>query len=536
MAGAGDADKPGPGVAVGGGCVRAGWHGRCNADRLNGRWMGWRWHGRGEGRNNGGDDWMALWQGYTFSLVVHSVNQLHPCPDPRQRLPSFCCHSNSPSLCFALACFGPSGALADHVAAAKQGGRRSSGYLCMVPDEAMAVRAQTFNTSFVVWRHLVLETSLLDYVREVNDDGESQKRLVLEQSFSMCPVSGAIQCVPSCLQQGAMTQWGDIRSSIRSHRSAHCLCLHGSLHTYATIRSPHRHRQQADQGVVLWNATGEIKSYALLEGHKGAVLDVHWSRDAGTLFSASADATLASWDTETGQRTRRHIGHEGVINAMDISKHGKETLVSACDDGHIGIWDARQRDIVDFMETSFPVTAIAFAENGIELFSGGIDNDIKVWDMRKKQVTYVMKGHQDTITSLEISPDTRTLLSNSHDSTVRTWNIQPFEGGTNRLIKSYDGAPTGMEKNLLKASWDAKGERIAAGSGDRSTVVWDVRSGKLLHKLPGHRGAVNDVRFSPGEEPTSKLLRRVDYGCLLTHGPVLSASSDRTLLLGELKK
>ena len=58
---------------------------------------------------------------------------------------------------------------------------------------------------------------------------------------------------------------------------------------------------------------------------------------------------------------------------------------------------------------------------------------------------------------------------------------------------TFDGAPVGLEKNLIRASWDPKGEKIAAGSGDRSVVVWDSKSGKLLYKLPGHKGTVNDV-------------------------------------------
>lgn len=75
----------------------------------------------------------------------------------------------------------------------------------------------------------------------------------------------------------------------------------------------------------------------MMTGHKGAVLDLHWSRDARTLFSASADMMLASWDTETGQRIRRHPGHEELINCMDVSKRGEEVLVSASDDGYIGV-------------------------------------------------------------------------------------------------------------------------------------------------------------------------------------------------------
>jgi Prp8 binding protein len=136
------------------------------------------------------------------------------------------------------------------------------------------------------------------------------------------------------------------------------------------------------------------------------------------------------------------------------------------------------------------------------MFSGGIDNDIKVWDLRKKAVTYTMPGHADTITSLSLCPDSHYLLSNSMDSTVRTWDVRPF-APTDRHVKTYDGAPAGMESNLLKASWDPKGEKIAVGSGDRTVVVWEASTGKLMYKLPGHKGTVNDVRFSPGSEPIS---------------------------------
>jgi len=55
------------------------------------------------------------------------------------------------------------------------------------------------------------------------------------------------------------------------------------------------------------------------------------------IFSASADMMLASWDLETGQRIRRHVGHEEVINCMDVNKRGEELLVSGSDDGYIGV-------------------------------------------------------------------------------------------------------------------------------------------------------------------------------------------------------
>jgi len=273
-----------------------------------------------------------------------------------------------------------------------------------------------------------------------------------------------------------------------------------------------------DRSIMLWRTYGQCENYGILTGHKGAVLDLHWSRDSRVIFSASADMTVASWDLETGLRIRKHIGHEEVINCLDVSRRGEEMLATGSDDGYIGLWDPRQKHAIDVIETEFPITAIALAEAGNELYTGGIDNDIKVWDMRKKTVVYSMTGHTDTVTSLQVSPDTQSLVSNSHDGTVRTWDIRPF-APTDRHTRTYDGAPAGIERNLIRASWDPKGERIAAGSGDRTVVVWDVRTGKMLYKLPGHKGTVNDVRFSPGDEPI-----------------ILSGSTDRSLMLGELGK
>ncbi|KAI9797211.1 MAG: hypothetical protein M1833_005620 [Piccolia ochrophora] len=273
-----------------------------------------------------------------------------------------------------------------------------------------------------------------------------------------------------------------------------------------------------DRSIMLWRTYGACDNYGVLTGHKGAVLDLHWSRDSRVIFSASADMMLASWDLESGTRIRRHPGHEEVINCLDVSRRGEELLVSGSDDGSIGIWDPRQKDAIDYIETDFPITAVALSEAGNELYSGGIDNDIKVWDLRKKAVAYSMIGHADTVTSLEISPDSQTLLSNSADSTAKTWDIRPF-APTDRNVMTYDGATAGMEQNSIRASWDPKGGRIIAGSGDRTVVIWDTKTGKLLYKLPGHKGTVNDARFSPGPDPI-----------------VVSGSSDRTLMLGELGK
>ena len=73
-----------------------------------------------------------------------------------------------------------------------------------------------------------------------------------------------------------------------------------------------------------------------------------------------------------------------------------------------------------------------------------------------------------------------------------------------------------FEKQLLRCHWSSDGSQVTAGSGDRNVYVWDAASRKLMYKLPGHTGSVNEVVFHP-KEPI-----------------IASASSDRTIFLGEL--
>ncbi|KAK9452613.1 WD40-repeat-containing domain protein [Dipodascopsis uninucleata] len=274
-----------------------------------------------------------------------------------------------------------------------------------------------------------------------------------------------------------------------------------------------------DRTIALWNVYGNNENFGVIRGHKGAVLDLAFSRDSRAIFSCSTDQTLGVWDVESGIRVRKHVGHDDIVNSIDHVRRGPELIVSGSDDGTVGLWDPRVKAAVDYMETDFPILAVAFGEAGSQIFSAGIDQEIKVWDVRQRNVLYTLPGHYEAVTSLNISDDTQFLVSHSMDNTVRTWDIRPF-APESRLLRTYEGAiASPMEQNLLRASFNPDGSKIIAGSADRTVVIWDVSSRKILYKLPGHTGSVNDVQFSPFETNV-----------------IVSASTDRTLMLGEIEK
>jgi Prp8 binding protein len=271
-----------------------------------------------------------------------------------------------------------------------------------------------------------------------------------------------------------------------------------------------------DKTVCLWRVHGECENYAVLKGHTSAVLEVHWSSGEDYLFSASADKTMQVWDPNVGERIKKCKGHNSFVNSCNPVRRGPQKVVTGSDDCTIKLWDVRMKGCQDTLQAGFPVTSVVFSEHGDQIFSGGIDNDIKVWDTRKNQVVMTLEGHTDSITGMKLSPDGNFLLSNAMDQTVRIWDIRPY-CSTPRNTKIFQGAMHNFEKTLLKCSWSPDGTKVSAGSADRFVYVWDVASKRILYKLPGHRVTVNETDFHPDE-------------------PIIgSASSDFTIFLGEIK-
>src|SRR5689334_21779155 len=97
----------------------------------------------------------------------------------------------------------------------------------------------------------------------------------------------------------------------------------------------------------------------MLQGHKNAVLELHWFEDGTYLISASADKTVAYWDTQTGQRIRKFTEHTQVVGSCCPSlEKDSHLLLSGSDDKTARVWDSRAKRSVRNLSHEFQVTAV----------------------------------------------------------------------------------------------------------------------------------------------------------------------------------
>lgn len=270
-----------------------------------------------------------------------------------------------------------------------------------------------------------------------------------------------------------------------------------------------------DRTILLWDVYGECRNYNVLSGHKNAVLEVQWTYDSAQVVSSSADKTVALWDAETGNRVKKFAGHTSVVNSCCPVTSGPTLIASGSDDCTTKLWDVRFKRPAKTFESKYQVTAVCFSGNNSHIIAGGLDGDIKMWDLRKDEVSTVLQGHTDIVTGVSLSPDGNYLLSNAMDSTVRKWDVRPFVAGE-RQRTTFMGAKHSFDRTLIRCGWSSDMRYVASGSADRYVYVWDAETGNLRYHLPGHKGSVNEAVFHPTE-------------------PIVgSCSSDKEIYLGEL--
>ena len=89
------------------------------------------------------------------------------------------------------------------------------------------------------------------------------------------------------------------------------------------------------------------------------------------------------------------------------------------------------------------MTSVEFSLNGDRIFAGGIDNQIKVFNIAENKQEETIDNHIETISGLSISFDGTYLLSSSFDQTLKIYDVRPTVNPGNRFKKTLSGYSQG---------------------------------------------------------------------------------------------
>ncbi|MFT5170735.1 MAG: WD40 repeat protein, partial [Candidatus Marinamargulisbacteria bacterium] len=161
----------------------------------------------------------------------------------------------------------------------------------------------------------------------------------------------------------------------------------------------------------------EGASLVAIAGHEESVTALVVAGD--TLWSASRDKSIKSWDLNSGSCVGTIVGHSGGINAM--TKVG-QFLVTGSGDETVKVWDSGTgRQMLSFDAHKGGTKFTCFGIQGDRLFIGEASGRISEHNIMSGEFVREYNGHIGSVNAVAFGP-TGNLISGSSDSDIRVWN------------------------------------------------------------------------------------------------------------------
>jgi len=287
------------------------------------------------------------------------------------------------------------------------------------------------------------------------------------------------------------------------------------------------------------------------QAHSGPVVAVSYPPDDSNQFATCAlDGYIFIWDAS--DYVVRVAVHVNSAQPTCLAYSG-DVVLSGWSDGRIRSHDATNGVLLWEIENAHPegVTALALSNNQRFVITGGLKGEVRVWELRERQLVSHLKEHTSAVTGLHLFNDDVHAMSSSRDKSFLCWDLRAEQrisshqhrmGGINSIALSGDQTQVltiGQEKKLT--FWDLRepnpiaslnhgdeafsmavshnGLYVATGGRDHRVKIWDMQNASqgreresLLMDGVGHSGHIRSIAFSPDDR---QVVSVGEDGCVL---------------------
>ncbi|HEX3150839.1 MAG TPA: WD40 repeat domain-containing protein [Gemmataceae bacterium] len=218
--------------------------------------------------------------------------------------------------------------------------------------------------------------------------------------------------------------------------------------------------------------------------HDGRMLAVAYAADGKTLVTASEDDTVRRWDVATGKELKRFPAPGFAALSMDgtffLSVDPEEPKLKK--KRFVRLWNTVTNQEAGRFEwlgrygnlDNTNRLHIAFSHDGSTVAVGSyVANVIVLWDVAHARE--IRKIEYIGLDSLALSPDGKTLLTGSDNL---LWDV-----ASGKKLKAFN--PKYDYGHTHAATFSADGKILAMGGSDAHVLLFDVESGRQLHKFKG---------------------------------------------------
>lgn len=234
--------------------------------------------------------------------------------------------------------------------------------------------------------------------------------------------------------------------------------------------------------ILLWNVETlqesiffRINPFNPFLGSSSRIHSFAFSNNGNVLASASKDGIVNMWNISTKEQYPSLMHHNSVYT---IAFTPTDFVFASGDSkGYLQLWDIKSHISIDRFKSKqlSSINSIAFSSDSLMLAVGGNSSWVdakdpkylEIWDMKTKDVIYVLDGHKDQVNSVAFSPNGQVLASGSNDGSVKLWDVN--SGKEISTLYSQDNKDLTSEITSVAFSPDGL---LASGSMGGHVTIW----------------------------------------------------------------
>lgn len=262
----------------------------------------------------------------------------------------------------------------------------------------------------------------------------------------------------------------------------------------------------------------------------GGLYDIEYLNGMNDLFlTASGDGVVTLWDANDYTARLKCPVRNGSFPTAVAGTN--DIIVAGLSDGKVCSFDTIQGQSLWNIDDAhkFGVTSLKLPSNVRFALSGGAEGELRVWEMKTRQMISNLKEHVARVNDIQMFPNDQFAVSCSRDRCLLTWDLRAEKrltahrekhGGINCLAVASDQTTVitaGQEKTLTywdlrmadpvrSIDLDEEVNSLSISANDKYLVtagtglavkVWDVQAASVLATGSGHSRMVQKLSWSP---------------------------------------
>jgi WD40 repeat protein len=230
--------------------------------------------------------------------------------------------------------------------------------------------------------------------------------------------------------------------------------------------------------IRLWNL--DDNTVKDLSGYRADAWAMRFSPDSRLLASSDVEGEVRLWNLNDNRSTILHAHHASIVDAFAFSPDGAVLATASARNRDIRVWTLSSGHC---LERTGEGTTLDFSPDARTLASTLWDGTIRLWNYATGAVT-LLRGHSARVIEASFSPDGKLLASCGLDGTVRLWSLATGQGST---LLDHLGVVYWVE-------FSPDGKLLAISKADGTVIVSDLKGNH--HSFKGHRGELQELEFA----------------------------------------